>query len=100
MAHPLSTTKRLPVPVPVYLAPELHATWTPIDHHERSREGSDNPAWDEHGAMAGAHGYPEPFFPGARRLDGGGRANPTIMPMVREASNPYLIQSLSNPIPI
>jgi dTDP-4-dehydrorhamnose reductase len=69
----------------MYVAPEFHSTWEPIDHHERSRVGSDQPAWDELGAMDNVTGYPTPFMPGARRFDFGGRPNPIIVPMVREA---------------
>jgi selenocysteine lyase/cysteine desulfurase len=77
----------------VYLDPEYHNIWNPIDHHERSREGSDRAEWDEEGAMnnddssdASLHaGYPTTFMPGARRLDAGGRPNPVTIPMIREA---------------
>ena len=33
----------------VYLHPKHHNTWQPIDHHERSRKGSDQASWDEEG---------------------------------------------------
>lgn len=69
----------------MYVAPEFHNIWEPIDHHERSRMGSDQPAWDELGVMDNAVGYPVPFMAGARRFDFGGRPNPIIVPMVREA---------------
>ena len=68
----------------MYVAPELHTTWTPIDHHERSRVGSDQPSWDEVGAMNNTMGYPTVFFEGARRFDFGGRPNPILIPMIRQ----------------
>ena len=52
------------------------------DQHERSRFGSDDPAWDEVGAMTREHGYPTRFYHGARRLDAGGRPNPIGVPML------------------
>jgi selenocysteine lyase/cysteine desulfurase len=80
----------------VYLDPEYHSSWQPIDFHERSRLGSDNPQWDELGAMDNqgiadasrvltGGGYPLDFKPGARRLDSGGRPNPILIPMIKEA---------------
>jgi len=75
--------------------------WGPLDQHERSRLGSDQADWDEVGAMDRDSGcYPEQFFPGARRFDAGGKPNPLIVPMVREALqlltlkwSPHAIQS-------
>jgi selenocysteine lyase/cysteine desulfurase len=52
------------------------------DQHERSRFGSEDPAWDEVGAMTRERGYPTRFFRGARRLDAGGRPNPVGIPML------------------
>ena len=68
----------------VYINPRLHQLWRPLDAHERSRIGSDQPSWDEIGTM-GASGYPESFMSGARRLDAGGRPNPILMQMLLES---------------
>ena len=70
----------------VYVSPAHHVEWGPLDHHERSRLGSDQADWDEVGAMDRDSGcYPEQFFPGARRFDAGGKPNPLVVPMVRES---------------
>jgi hypothetical protein len=66
----------------------------PLDFHERSRRGSDEPHWDSVGTFvtrlaplndaSSYHtgGYPEAFLPGARRIDAGGRPNPIVLPML------------------
>ena len=85
----------------VYVSPVHQVEWGPLDQHERSRLGSDQADWDEVGAMDRDSGcYPEQFFPGARRFDAGGKPNPLIVPMVREALqlltlkwSPHAIQS-------
>lgn len=68
----------------VYVAKDHQQHWLPLDQHERAREGSDQAPWDEEIFMTG-RGYPDQFFPGARRLDAGGRANPIFVPMIRKA---------------
>uniref|UniRef100_A0A6U4FWE9 Aminotransferase class V domain-containing protein n=2 Tax=Phaeomonas parva TaxID=124430 RepID=A0A6U4FWE9_9STRA len=67
----------------VYIHPRFHATWEPLEFHERRRRGSDSATWDEVGAMTRA-GYPDAPVPGAARFDAGGRPNPVVVPMVRE----------------
>jgi selenocysteine lyase/cysteine desulfurase/dTDP-4-dehydrorhamnose reductase len=70
----------------VYVAPRHHATWQPLDHHERGRLGSDGEGWDEIIFTHPTTGfYPEGLYPDARRLDAGGKANPIVVPMVRAA---------------
>lgn len=75
----------------MYLHPKHHDTWTPLDFHERSRLGSEDPSWDSVGTFAihpsedrsyHTGGYPEAFLPGARRIDAGGRPNPVVLPML------------------
>ena len=82
----------------MYIAPEFHAIWGPIDHHERSHVGSDQPAWDEVGAMNNTTGYPTLFFDGARRFDFGGRPNPILIPTLRQG-NEYCIPLPFLPLP-
>lgn len=70
----------------VYVAPRHHASWLPLDHHERGRVGSNGEGWDEVIFMHPETGfYPEALYPDARRFDGGGKANPIVVPMVRAA---------------
>jgi len=66
----------------VYLRPAHHGDWEPLDHHDRQRLNSDNPAWDEVGSMTDL-GYPTAFKQGARRLDSGGRPNPVVLASLR-----------------
>ena len=47
--------------------------------HERNREGSDQPAWDEQVPFHDRSGFPTAFFPGARRIDSGGSPNPVTI---------------------
>lgn len=77
----------------VYLNPRHHNSWSPLDHHDRTREGSQYFFWDELGTMRGVNisvpdgwtSYPENFMPGARRIDSGGGHNFVQLAMLRES---------------
>eukprot|EP01032_Pedospumella_encystans_P022196 gene22196-25153_t len=68
----------------LYIHPDYHNIWEPLDHHERGRVGSNEEGWDEIIYMHPDTGfYPQALFPDARRFDAGGKANPVTIPMVR-----------------
>lgn len=74
----------------VYLNPIHHNSWIPLDHHDRTREGSQYSFWDNIGTMRGVSGaadgwigYPEPFLPGALRIEAGGGHNYVQMAMLK-----------------
>jgi selenocysteine lyase/cysteine desulfurase/dTDP-4-dehydrorhamnose reductase len=69
----------------VYVSPVFHSLWLPLDQHERGREGSEEEGWDSYILMDKiTGGYPEAYYPDARKFDAGGKANPVLIPMVRE----------------
>jgi selenocysteine lyase/cysteine desulfurase len=67
----------------VYLSPQVHDTWVPLDFHGRSRDMTGGKAWDASMDEMGPHGYPEPFYSDARKFDSGGKPNPILLPMLR-----------------
>jgi len=68
----------------LYIHPDYHTIWEPLDHHERGRVGNNEEGWDEVIFMDPDTGfYPHALFPDARRFDAGGKANPVTVPMVR-----------------
>lgn len=77
----------------VYLNPAHHGKWLPLDHHDRTREGSQYSFWDNIGTMhwasdepnAGQVGYPEKFLGGALSIEAGGGHNFVQMAMLQES---------------
>ena len=69
----------------IYLDPSFHATFQPIEFHERSLIHSHNKSWDEIGSMHKVYGYPQSYESGARKIDSGGHPNPIIIPMIYES---------------
>ena len=68
----------------VYVAPQHHAVWQPLEQHDRNRQGADDVdtlPMDQ----ALEVGYPTAFYGGARRFDSGGRPHYCLMPMIRRA---------------
>lgn len=61
----------------VYIHPSLQETWRPLDAHGRGRL--------HHPDKTTSQGYPEEFFPDARKFDSGGKPNPILLPMIRTA---------------
>jgi selenocysteine lyase/cysteine desulfurase len=68
----------------VYIHPDHHDTWMPLDQHERSREVFQNEEYDAAENNIGNGGYPDFFVDGAARCDSGGKKNPVLQPMVCE----------------
>jgi selenocysteine lyase/cysteine desulfurase len=69
----------------LYIHPDHHDTWMPLDQHERSREVFQNEAYDASENNIGKEGYPSEFLnDGAGRCDSGGKKNPILQPMVCE----------------
>jgi selenocysteine lyase/cysteine desulfurase len=64
----------------VYVDPQLHDTWEPMDKHSRGRDLA--PDWNSHPNPMGPHGYPETYYSDARKFDSGGKSNPILMPMI------------------
>ncbi len=69
----------------LYVHPQFHNTWQPLDQHERSRKVFQNEVYDAKEDNITPVGYPTDFIPGAARLDSGGKKNPILLPMVCEA---------------
>jgi len=65
----------------LYVDAALYETATPLEHHDRNREGADLVEC----LPMGDAGYPEGFMPGAQRLDSGGRPSYIVMPMLRNS---------------
>jgi selenocysteine lyase/cysteine desulfurase len=65
----------------VYVHPDLHDAWQPLDQHERARNLDAD--FDARRGTMGPTGYPEEFVPGARKFDAGGKPNPILLPMLR-----------------
>ena len=69
----------------MYVAPEFQGLDAqPLEFHERTRHGGDDPNWDLVGIMS-AEGYPQQSRPDASGLGSGGRPNPVLMPMLRSS---------------
>jgi len=79
----------------VYIAPELHSTWVPLDQHCRGRDLAGGSEWDASQDLIGPDGYPEKFFQDARKFDGGGKPNPVLLPMLRAALEEVVYLDLS-----
>jgi selenocysteine lyase/cysteine desulfurase len=69
----------------VYVSPELHKTWIPLDQHGRSRDFPGGSNWDASKDCMGPLGYPEEYYSDARKFDSGGKPNPMLLPMLRKA---------------
>ena len=67
----------------VYLSPQVHKVWEPLDMHGRSRDMEGGKDWDASKNEMGPKGYPETFFNDARKFDSGGKPNPLLLPMIR-----------------
>jgi selenocysteine lyase/cysteine desulfurase len=67
----------------VYVAPELHSLWKPLDQHGRSRDVTGSTGWEASKNEMGPAGYPEKFFDDARKFDSGGKPHPIVLPMLR-----------------
>lgn len=67
----------------VYIDPELHEQWLPLDQHGRGRDLAGGKDWDASKNEMGPNGYPEKFFKDARKFDSGGKPNPILLPMLR-----------------
>ena len=68
----------------VYVHPQFHYTWLPLDRHERSRAVFQHEVYDATENNIGPNGYPDAFVVGAARLDSGGKKNPILLSMVCE----------------
>ena len=68
----------------VYVHPQFHDTWLPLDRHERSRVVFQHEVYDAAENNIGPNGYPDAFVAGAARLDSGGKKNPILLSMVCE----------------
>ncbi len=68
----------------LYVAPEWLDRVHALEHHDRNRQGADEPYWDHVGAMT-LQGYPTELMAGARKLDAGGRPNPVLVPTLARA---------------
>lgn len=69
----------------VYVAPELHSKWSPLDQHARGRDLAGGANWDAAKDKMGPDGYPDTFLDDARKFDSGGKPNPMLLPMIRAA---------------
>jgi selenocysteine lyase/cysteine desulfurase len=67
----------------VYVDPNLHAIWQPLDQHGRSRKVSGDKTWDASKDKMGPEGYSQEFAEDARKFDSGGKPNPILLPMLR-----------------
>jgi len=67
----------------VYIDPEHHQQWLPLDQHGRGRDLAGGTDWDASKEEMGPNGYPEKFFKDARKFDSGGKPNPILLPMLR-----------------
>ena len=69
-----------------YISPEVQDDWIPLDYHGRGRDFEAGAAsWDASKNEMGPKGYPERYYGDARKFDGGGKANPLLLPMLRTA---------------
>lgn len=66
----------------MYCHPRWHAKLKPLDHHEHNRQGANG---DDCLPFEPGKGYSETFKAGARRVDVGGRPNPILFPMLKDA---------------
>ena len=73
-----------------YAAPSFWRSATPIEQHDRNREGAQHV---ECLPMDPREGYPAAFQHGCRRLDSGGRPSYIVMPMLRTSMR-YLVEEL------
>ena len=65
---------------------QVQDDWIPLDFHGRGRDFEAGAAsWDVSRNEMGPHGYPEKFYGDARKFDSGGKANPILLPMLRQA---------------
>lgn len=65
---------------------QVQDNWLPLDFHGRGRDFEAGAAsWDVSRNEMGPHGYPETFYGDARKFDSGGKANPLLLPMLRQA---------------
>ena len=62
-------------------APSFWRDATPLEHHDRNREGAQHVECLP--MAAGGGGYPTAFMAGARRLDSGGRPSYLVLPQLR-----------------
>jgi len=74
-----------------YASPDFWRTATPLEHHDRNREGAQHV---ECLPMDAQGNYPLDFQDGACRLDSGGRPSYILMPMIRESLT-LLLRSLT-----
>ena len=65
----------------VYVNRRVHEAWHPLDQHGRGRKFSKTD-WNAYPNQMGPHGYPEEFFPDARKFDGGGTLNQILLSMI------------------
>lgn len=64
----------------VYVSPDVHDLWEPLDEHGRSRiVNIENADQNE----MGPNRYSEKFVRDARKFDSGGKPNPIMLPMLR-----------------
>ena len=68
----------------MYIHPDYHDTWLPLDQHERSRSVFQDEVYDAIENNIGSSGYPDAFVSGAVRCDSGGKNNPILQPMISE----------------
>lgn len=69
----------------VYVSPDVHESWQPLDQHGRSRDFviHNKSTWDASKNEMGPQGYSEKFINDARKFDSGGKPNPILLPMIR-----------------
>ncbi|KAI2488893.1 Aminotransferase class-V [Fragilaria crotonensis] len=66
----------------VYVNPRIRNSWQPLDQHGRGRDFGKTD-WNAYPNEMGPHGYPEKFFPDARKFDSGGNMTQVLLSMLR-----------------
>ena len=66
----------------VYVNSRVRDSWQPLDQHGRGRDFG-RTDWNAYPNEMGPHGYPEKFFPDARKFDSGGNMTQVLLSMLR-----------------
>jgi selenocysteine lyase/cysteine desulfurase len=69
----------------VYVGPQLHNTWEPLDQHNRGRISNDAMINDARRNQMDKDGYHVDFCRDARKFDSGGKTNALLLPMLNTA---------------
>lgn len=65
----------------VYIDKRVRDTWQPLDQHGRGRDFG-KADWNAYPDEMGPHGYPETFYPDARKFDSGGTISQILISML------------------